>query len=201
MTVDALGACLKTHGPTIRAAWREGTSVPPPVRRTDIPKAGGGTRQLGLPTVRDRCLEPAMWQVRQEAWDATGSESRDGVRPQRRAHQAVGPAPADSRAGDTGVVDLDLEPGFDRVNHDVRMSRVCRRVKARRVVIVIPRFLKAGGLTLEGRVEPTVEGTPPGGPRSPLLANLRLDEFDQELEQRGHRFARDADDAHIDVRS
>jgi RNA-directed DNA polymerase len=201
MTVDDLEEHLKAHGPTIRAAVVEGSYAPPPVRRTAIPKPGGGTRHLGMPIVLDRCIEHALLQVLQEAWDPTCSERSDGFRPQRSAHQAVGQAQGSIRAGYTWVVDIDLEQCFDQVNHDVLMSRVRRRVQDRRVVTVIHRFLKAGVLTLEGRVEPTAEGTPPGEPRSPLLANLWLDELDKELEKRGHRFARYADDATIDVRS
>ena len=190
MTVDDLAAHLKTHWPTIRAALLEGTYVPQPVRRTAIPKPGGGTRNLGIPTVLDRFIEQALLQVLQEEWDPTFSESSYGFRPQRSAHQAVGQAQAYIRDGYTWVVDLDLEKFFDRVNHDVLLSRVRRRVQDRRVLTLIHRFLKAGVLTLEGRVEPTAEGTPPGGPLSPLLANLLLDELDKELEKRGHRFAR-----------
>ena len=133
MTVDDLGAYLKTHWPTIRAALLEGTYAPQPVRRTEIPKPGGGTRNLGIPTVLDRFIEQALLQVLQEEWDPTFSESSDGFRPQRSAHQAVGQAQAYIRAGDTWVVDIDLEKFFDRVNHDVLMSRVRRRVQDRRV--------------------------------------------------------------------
>jgi RNA-directed DNA polymerase len=201
MTVDDLGEYLKTHWPTIRAALLEGTYAPQPVRRTVIPQAGGGTRNLGVPTVLDRFIEQALLQVLQEEWDPTFSARSDGCRPQRSVHQAVEQAQADIRAGYTWVVDIDLEKFFARVNHDVWMSRVRRRVKDRRVVSLIHRFLKAGVLTLEGSVAPTAEGTPHGGPLSPLLANLLLDELDQELETRGHRFARDADEAHISVRS
>ena len=201
MTVDDLEEHVKTHGPTIRAALVEGTYAPQPVRRTEIPKPGGGTRNLGIPTVLDRFIEQALLQVLQEEWDPTFSESSDGFRPQRSAHQAVGQAQAYIRAGDTWVVDIDLEKFFDRVNHDVLMSRVRRRVQDRRVLTLIHRFLKAGVLTLEGSVEPTAEGTPQGGPLSPLLANLLLDELDKELETRGHRLARYADDANIYVRS
>jgi RNA-directed DNA polymerase len=151
--------------------------------------------------VLDRCIEHALLQVLQEEWDSTVAESRDGFRPKRRAHQVVGQAQAYIRAGDTWVVDIDLEPCCERVNHDVLMSRVRRRVQDRRAVRLMPRFLQAGVLTLEGSVEPTGEGTPPGGPRSPLLANLLLDALDQALEKRGHRVARDAEDANISVRS
>ena len=137
----------------------------------------------------------------QEEWDPTFSESSYGFRPQRSAHQAVEQAQAYIRDGYTWVVDSDLETCFDRVNHDVWLSRVRRRVQDRRVSTLIHRVLKAGVLTLEGNVAPTAEGPPQGGPLSPLLANLLLDELDKELEKRGHRFARDADDANIDVRS
>jgi RNA-directed DNA polymerase len=166
MTVDDLGEYLKTHWPTIRAALLEGTYAPQPVRRTVIPQAGGGTRNLGVPTVLDRFIEQALLQVLQEEWDPTFSARSDGCRPQRSVHQAVEQAQADIRAGYTWVVDIDLEKFFARVNHDVWMSRVRRRVKDRRVVSLIHRFLKAGVLTLEGSVAPTVAGTPHGGPRT-----------------------------------
>jgi RNA-directed DNA polymerase len=201
MTVDDLGESLQTHGPRIRAALLEGTDAPQPVRRTAIPKPGGGTRNLGIPTVLDRCIEQALLQVLPAAWDPTCSARRDGLRPQRSAHQAVGQAQADTREGYTWGGDIDLETCVARVHHDVLMRRVRQRVQDRRVVSLIHRFLKAGVLTLEGSVEPMTEGTPQGGPLSPLLANLRLDVLDKELEQRGHWFVRDADAAHISVRS
>jgi RNA-directed DNA polymerase len=166
MPVDDLAAPLTTHWPTIRASLFAGTYVPPPVRRAAIPKAGGGTRNLGIPIVLDRFIEQALLQVRQEEWDPTFSESRYGFRPQRRAHQAVGQAQASIRDGSTWVVDIDLEKFFDRGHHDVLLSRGRRRVKDRRVLTLIHRFWKAGVLTLEGRVEPTAEGTPQGGPRT-----------------------------------
>jgi RNA-directed DNA polymerase len=197
MTVDDLEEHLKTHGPTIRASLLAGTYTPQPVRRAAIPKPGGGPRNLGIPIVLDRFIEQALLQVLQPEWDPTCAERSDGCRPQRSAHQAVGQAQAYIRDGYTWVVDIDLEKFFDRVNHDVLMSRVRRRVKDRRVVTLIHRFLKAGVLTLEGSMEPTVEGTPQGGPLAPLLANRLWDERDQERAKRGHRFARDADDANL----
>jgi RNA-directed DNA polymerase len=201
MTVEDLEGHLKAHGPTIRAALVEGSYAPQPVRRTEIPKPGGGIRHLGMPIVLDRCIEPALLPVLQEEWDPTFSKRSDGFRPQRSAHQVVGQAQGYSRDGYAWVVDIDLEKFVDQVNHDMVMSRVRRRVQDRRVVSLIRRFLKAGVLTLEGSVEPTAAGTPQGGPRSPLLANLRLDGLDQELEKRGHRFGRSADEANLDVQS
>ena len=165
--MEDLGEYLKTPGPTIRAALLVGIYAPQPGRRTALPKAGGGTRNLGIPTGLDRVIEPALWQVLQETWDPTFSESSDGVRPQRSAHQAVGQGQGDLREGYTWVVDIDLEQCCDRVNHDGLLSRVRRRVKDRRVVTWIHRFRNAGVLTLAGSVEPTVAGPPKGNRAHP----------------------------------
>lgn len=201
MTVDDLVDHLKAHWPTIRSSLVDGTYRPQPVRRVEIPKASGGTRNLGVPVALDRFVEQALLQVLQAEWDPTFSERSYGFRPGRSAHQAVRQAQRYIREGNAWVVDLDLEKFFDRVNHDVLLSRVRARVRDRRVVHLIHRFLKAGVFTLDGVVEPTGEGTPQGGPLSPLLANLLLDEFDKELENRGLRFVRYADDSNIYVRS
>jgi RNA-directed DNA polymerase len=201
MTVEELEGHLKAHWPKIRARLLEGTYEPQPVRRVEIPKTGGGVRKLGVPIVVDRFIEQALLQVLQTQWDPTFSESSFGFRPKRSAHQAVAQAQQYLRRGYSWVVDLDLEKFFDRVNHDVLMSRVRRRIKDRRILKLIHRFLRAGAVSLGGALEPTAEGTPQGGPISPLLANLLLDDFDKELERRGHRFVRYADDANIYVRS
>jgi RNA-directed DNA polymerase len=201
MTVDGLVAHLQKNWPSIRTRLVEGTYKPQPVRRVEIPKSGGGTRELGVPVVLDRFLEQALLEVLQAEWDPTFSERSYGFRPGRSAHQAVTQAQAYLREGYSWVVDVDLERFFDRVNHDVLLSRVRARVRDRRVVKLIHRFLKAGVFTLEGVVEPTVEGTPQGSPLSPLLANLLLDDLDKELERRGHRFVRYADDGNVYVRS
>ena len=202
MTVDDLVPHIKAHWSEIRASLLEGTYAPQLVRRVEIPKGGGrGIRQLGIPVVLDRFIEQALMQVLQAEWDPTFSASSFGFRPGRRAHQAVLQAQSYIQAGYTWVVDIDLEKFFDRVNHDVLLSRVRARVSDRRVVALIHRFLRAGVLTLDGVVEATLEGTPQGSPLSPLLANLLLDELDKELERRGHRFVRYADDGNIYVRS
>lgn len=200
MTVEDLPGYLKGHWLEIREALLAGTYRPPPVKRVLIPKPGGGERPLGIPTVVDRFIQQAVLQVLQTDWDATFSEHSYGFRPQRSAHQAVACAQGYLREGYAWVVDLDLEKFFDRVNHDVLMSRVKRRVEDQRVLRLINRYLKAG-VVIAGKRQPTVMGTPQGGPLSPLLANLLLDELDRELEHRGHRFARYADDCNIYVRS
>jgi RNA-directed DNA polymerase len=200
MTVGELPAYLKELWPTIRAQLLEGTYNPQPVRRVEIPKASGGMRALGIPTVLDRFIQQAVMQVLQADWDGTFSETSFGFRPGRSAHQAVERAQAYIASGHGFVVDIDLEKFFDRVNHDILMGLVAKRVADKRLMKLIRGFLTAGVLE-GGLVSATEEGTPQGGPLSPLLSNLMLDVLDKELEKRGHRFVRYADDCNIYVRS
>ena len=200
MPVDDLPAYLKEHWPTIRVQLLEGTYKPQAVRRVEIPKASGGTRLLGIPTVLDRFIQQAVMQVLQADWDGTFSETSFGFRPGRSAHQAVERAQAYIAAGHGVVVDIDLERFFDRVNHDILMGLIAKRVADKRILKLIRGFLTAGAMD-SGLVSPTEEGTPQGGPLSPLLSNLMLDVLDKELEKRGHRFVRYADDCNIYVRS
>jgi len=200
MNVEELPGYLREHWPQLKQQLLTGTYRPQPVRRVEIPKAGGGTRKLGIPTVVDRFVQQAVHQVLQERWDRTFSEHSYGFRPGRSAHQAVAKAQEYIRAGHAWVVDLDLEKFFDRVNHDVLMARVAKRVSDKRLLKLIRGFLNSGVMD-DGVVEPTNEGTPQGGPLSPLLSNLLLDDLDRELERRGHRFVRYADDCNIYVKS
>ena len=200
MTVDELGDHLKVHWPEIRSRLLAVSYTPQPVRRVEIPKVSGGVRRLGVPTVLDRFIQQAVMQVLQEEWDPGFSDASYGFRPGRSAHQAVRRAQEHILAGFDIVVDLDLEKFFDRVNHDILMGLVAKRVADKHLLRLIRGLLTAGVLD-GGLVSPTTKGTPLGGPLSPLLSNLMLDVLDKELETRGHRFVRYADDCNIYVRS
>src|SRR6266852_4704713 len=201
MTVIGIKDYLKQHGPAIREQLLNGTYEPQPVRRVEIRKPdGGGMRKLGIPTVLDRLIQQAVMQVLQRRWDRTFSDHSYGFRPGRSAHQAVAQAQQYIAEGHGWCVDLDLEKFFDRVNHDKLMGQIAKRVEDKRLLKLIRAFLNAGVME-NGLVSPSVEGTPQGGPLSPLLSNLVLDELDRELEHRGHRFVRYADDCNIYVRS
>ena len=200
MTIDAAKDYLREHWPNIRSRLLDGTYRPLPVKRVEIPKPDGGVRKLGVPCVVDRLIQQALLQVLQKQWDPTFSGHSYGFRPGRSAHQAVAQAQRYIAEGYGIVVDIDLEKFFDRVNHDMLMGRVAARVSDKRVLKLIRAFLKPGVME-GGLVRPVDEGTPQGGPLSPLLSNLVLDDLDKELSRRGHRFCRYADDCNIYVRS
>jgi RNA-directed DNA polymerase len=200
MTVEDLPGHLLEHWPAIREQLLNGTYKPQPVKRVEIPKPDGGVRQLGIPTVLDRMIQQAVMQVLQRRWDPEFSEHSHGFRPGRSAHQAVAKAQQYLASGKRWVVDLDLEKFFDRVNHDRLMAAVARRVADKRMLRLIRAFLTAGVME-DGLVSPVDEGTPQGGPLSPLLSNLVLDELDRELERRRLCFVRYADDCNIYVGS
>jgi RNA-directed DNA polymerase len=200
MTIEDAKSYLREHWPELRSQLLGGTYQPQPVRRVEIPKPDGGVRKLGVPCVVDRLIQQALLQVLQKRWDPTFSEASFGFRPGRSAHQAVAQAQRYIAGGYSVVVDLDLEKFFDRVNHDSLMARVAARVADKRVLKLVRAFLNAGVME-DGLVRPVDEGTPQGGPLSPLLSNLVLDDLDKELERRGLRFCRYADDCNIYVRS
>jgi len=200
MTVEALGLYLRVHWRALREALLTGSYRPNVVKRQLIPKSGGGMRHLGIPTVLDRFVQQLLLQVLQPIIDPTFSEYSHGFRPGRRAHDAVRQAQRYIQEGRRWVVDVDLEKFFDRVNHDVLMGKLHNRIGDRRVLRIIRRYLEAG-IMADGVVVERYEGTPQGGPLSPLLANVLLDDVDKELERRGHRFVRYADDCNVYVRS
>ncbi len=200
MTVDDLSDHLRVHWPSLREQLLAGTYQPQPVRQHVIPKSGGGERKLGIPTVLDRFFQQALLQVLQPRFDPTFSQHSHGFRPGRSAHDAVREAKEYVLEGRRWVVDVDLEAFFDRVNHDVLMGRLTKRIEDRRVLGLIRRYLNAGVMA-NGVVMDRDEGTPQGGPLSPMLANVLLDEVDKELEKRGHAFVRYADDCNVYVRS
>ena len=200
MTVGQLKAYVQKHWPKIEAQLRTGEYRPHPVKRVEIPKPGGGVRKLGIPTALDRLIQQAILQILQPHFDPTFSEHSYGFRPGRSAHQAVAKAQEYQQAGFRYVVDMDLEKFFDRVHHDRLVARLAQRIGDKVLLKLIRAFLTSGVLA-DGLVSATTEGAPQGGPLSPLLSNIVLDELDRELERRGHRFVRYADDSNIYVRS
>ena len=200
MPIKDFPAFARTHWPAIRQALIDGRYQPQPVRRVLIPKPGGGERALGIPSVIDRVIQQAIAQVMTPIFDPQFSESSFGFRPKRSAHGAIKQVQAYIKAGYRIAVDLDLKKFFDNVQHDILMARVARRISDKRLLALTGRYLRAGVMIGE-RLEPSEIGTPQGGPLSPLLANIVLDDLDRELEKRGHRFARYADDLLVLVKS
>ena len=200
MEVQDLGEHLKAHWLEVREALESGRYRPNPVRRVEIPKPDGGVRQLGIPTVQDRLIQQAIAQVLTPMFEGEFSNHSYGFRPGRSAHQAVQQSQEYIREGYNWVVDIDLEKFFDRVNHDMLMARVAQVVKDKRVLKLIRAYLESGAM-LNGVVVETEEGTPQGGPLSPLLSNAMLNDLDRELEKRGHKFVRYADDCNIYVKT
>ena len=203
--VDGIGVAafkdhLKQHWPTIKVKLLAGEYMPSPVRRVDIAKPQGGTRTLGIPTLTDRMIQQALHQVLSPIFEAEFSDASYGFRPGRNAHQAVKAAQQYVAEGRRVVVDMDLEKFFDRVNHDLLMEKLSEKIGDRQVLRLIRRYLEAG-MMAEGIVSPRTEGTPQGGPLSPLLSNILLTDLDRELERRGHAFCRYADDCNIYVRT
>jgi RNA-directed DNA polymerase len=200
MQTKELEKHLQAHGEKIRAKLLAGTYVPSPVRRVEIPKPSGGTRMLGIPTVQDRWIQQMMLQVLTPIFDPQFSEHSYGFRPGRSAQDAVRAAQQYAQEGKDWVVDLDITKFFDHVNHDILMGRIGREIRDKRVLHWIGKYLRRGAM-VEGIVEASVEGTPQGGPLSPLLANIYLDALDKELDERGHSYCRYADDCNIYVHS
>jgi RNA-directed DNA polymerase len=200
MTVQALGQHLQTHWVTLKGQLLCGEYQPQPVRKVEIPKPQGGTRMLGIPTVVDRLISQALLQILQSYYDAEFCDTSFGFRPGRNAHQAVLRAKSYVEEGYRWVVDVDLEKFFDRVNHDVLMGRLAKRITDKRILRLIRRYLQAGILA-DGVVSPRTEGSPQGSPLSPLLSNILLDELDKEMERRGHKYVRYADDFNVYVKS
>jgi len=200
MTTRDLKAYLKKHWPQIKDELLAGRYQPNLVKQVEIPKPDGGVRKLGIPTVIDRLIQQALHQVLSPIFESNFSESSYGFRPGRNAHQAVLKAREYIAEGRKWVVDLDLEKFFDRVNHDILMSRVARKIKDKKMLLLIRKYLQAG-IMIGGIETSREEGTPQGGPLSPLLSNILLDDLDKELEERGHKFCRYADDCNIYVKS
>lgn len=200
ITVDELKEYLNVHWPEIREKLLEGHYMPQPVKQVLIPKPGGGTRMLGIPTVLDRFIQQALLQMLNPIYDSTFSPHSYGFRPRRNAHQAVRQAKKYIEEDYEWVVDIDLEQCFDRINHDILMGRIAKRVSDKRILHLIRRYLQAG-IMVHGVIQERYKGTPQGGPLSPLLSNILLDELDKELERRTHKFCRYADDCNIYVRS